>query len=29
MRLMEHYAPGRNGGGWFDPYGCSPMELYS
>ena len=29
MRLMEHYAPGRNGGGWFDPYGCSPMELYT
>jgi len=28
MRLMEHYAPGRNGGGWFDPYGCVPMELY-
>lgn len=28
MRLMEHYAPGRNGGGWFDPYGCTPMELY-
>jgi hypothetical protein len=25
---MENYAPGRNGGGWFDPYGCSPMELY-
>ena len=29
MRLMENYAPGRNGGGWFDPYGCSPMELYA
>ena len=28
MRLMENYAPGHNGGGWFDPYGCSPMELY-
>lgn len=28
MRLMENYAPGRNGGGWFDPYGCTPMELY-
>lgn len=27
-RLMERYAPGRNGGGWFDPYGCSPLELY-
>jgi hypothetical protein len=29
MRLMENYAPGRNGGGWFDPYGCSPMELFA
>ncbi len=28
VRLMENYAPGRNGGGWFDPYGCSPIELY-
>ena len=28
MRLMENYAPGKNGGGWFDPYGCYPMELY-
>lgn len=28
LRLMENYAPGRNGGGWFDPYGCSPIELY-
>ncbi len=28
VRLLENYAPGRNGGGWFDPYGCSPIELY-
>ncbi|MBR4068280.1 MAG: hypothetical protein IKK08_06580 [Clostridia bacterium] len=21
IRLMEHIAPGRNGGGWIDPYG--------
>jgi hypothetical protein len=28
VRLMENIAPGRNGGGWFDPYGCSPIELY-
>jgi hypothetical protein len=26
VRLMENYAPGRNGGGWFDPYGCSPSS---
>jgi hypothetical protein len=29
VRLMENYAPGANGGGWFDPYGCAPMELYA
>lgn len=29
MRLMENYAPSCNGGGWFDPYGCTPMELYA
>ena len=23
MRYMENVAPGRNGGGWFDPYECS------
>lgn len=22
MRFMENAAPGRNGGGWFDPYEC-------
>ncbi|MDR0917451.1 MAG: hypothetical protein LBN02_09740 [Oscillospiraceae bacterium] len=27
-RLMENYAPGRNGGTWFDPYGCSPLEIF-
>ena len=27
-RLMENYAPGRNGGAWFDPYGCSPIDIY-
>jgi hypothetical protein len=27
-RLMENYAPGRNGGTWFDPYGCNPLEIY-
>ncbi|MDR3309965.1 MAG: hypothetical protein LBS90_01280 [Oscillospiraceae bacterium] len=28
VRLMENYAPGRNGGAWFDPYGCSPLEIF-
>jgi hypothetical protein len=28
MRLLENYAPGRNGGAWFDPYGCEPMEIF-
>jgi hypothetical protein len=27
-RLMENYAPGRNGGTWFDPYGCTPIDYY-
>jgi len=27
-RLLENYAPGRNGGCWFDPYGCSPIEVF-
>jgi hypothetical protein len=27
-RLMENYAPGRNGGTWFDPYGCNPLEIF-
>lgn len=28
MRYMENTAPSRNGGGWFDPYECYPMEAY-
>jgi hypothetical protein len=28
VRLMENYAPGRNGGTWFDPYGCNPIEIF-
>lgn len=28
MRYMENLAPGRNGGGWFDPYQCYPMDSY-
>ncbi len=29
IRLMEHTAPGRNGGGWIDPYGSSAnMNFY-
>ncbi len=28
VRLMENYAPGRNGGAWFDPYGCTPIDYY-
>lgn len=28
MRYMEHTAPGRNGGGWFDPYQCYPIDCY-
>jgi hypothetical protein len=27
-RLMENYAPGRNGGCWFDPYGCTLIDFY-
>jgi len=27
-RLMENYAPGRNGGCWFDPYGCTPIDYF-
>ena len=27
-RLMENYAPDRNGGCWFDPYGCSPIDIF-
>jgi hypothetical protein len=28
IRLLENYAPGRNKGAWFDPYGCSPIDIY-
>ncbi|GHU03044.1 permease [Spirochaetia bacterium] len=28
MRYMENAAPGRNGGGWFDPYECYPIDSY-
>ena len=27
-RLLENYAPGRNKGAWFDPYGCSSIDIY-
>lgn len=25
---MEHVAPGRNGGGWFDPFECDRIDTY-
>lgn len=28
MRYMENVAPERNGGGWFDPYECYPIDTY-
>lgn len=28
MRWMENFAPGKNGGGWFDCYQCYPMDTY-
>ncbi|MDR1399760.1 MAG: hypothetical protein LBJ41_07560 [Treponema sp.] len=28
MRFMENAAPGRNNGGWFDPYECYPIDCY-
>lgn len=28
MRYFEALAPGRNGGGWFDPYDCRLLEYY-
>lgn len=28
MRYMEAMAPGRNGGGWFDPFDCRYLEYY-
>jgi hypothetical protein len=27
-RLLENYAPGRNCGCWFDPYGCTPIDYF-
>lgn len=28
MHYMEKVAPGRNGGGWFDPYDCRMLDYY-
>lgn len=28
MRYMESVAPGRNGGGWFDPFDCDRFDTY-
>lgn len=28
VRWMEHTAPGRNGGGWLDPYQCWSTDRY-
>ena len=28
MRYMDSVAPGRNGGGWFDPFDCDRMDTY-
>lgn len=28
MRYFEALSPGRNGGGWFDPYDCKLLEYY-
>lgn len=28
MRYMEAMAPGRNGGGWFDPFDCRLLDFY-
>lgn len=28
MRYLEEMAPGRNGGGWFDPYDCRSLDYY-
>ncbi|NLP36813.1 MAG: permease [Firmicutes bacterium] len=28
VRLLENYAPGKNLGSWFDPYGCTPIDIY-
>ncbi len=28
MRYLEAMAPGRNGGGWFDPFDCKSLDYY-
>lgn len=28
MRYFENVAPGRNGGGWFDPFDCDRIDTY-
>lgn len=28
MRYLEDMAPGRNGGGWFDPFDCRSLDYY-
>ena len=28
MHYMDEMAPGRNGGGWFDPYDCRMLDYY-
>ncbi len=28
MRYMENHAPSKNGGGWFDPFECYPIDTY-
>lgn len=28
VRYMEHVLPGKNGGGWFDPYECYQIDQY-
>ena len=28
MRYFESAAPGRNGGGWFDPFDCDRIDTY-
>jgi hypothetical protein len=28
MRYMESAAPGKNGGGWFDPFECDRIDTY-
>ncbi len=28
MKYMDKMAPGRNGGGWFDPFDCRMLDYY-